>query len=24
VFAYYFGRFLRTENISGVFSETPR
>ena len=24
VFAYYFGRFMRTENISGVFSETPR
>jgi cytochrome c oxidase assembly factor CtaG len=24
LFAYYFGRFMRTENISGVFSETPR
>jgi cytochrome c oxidase assembly factor CtaG len=24
VFAYFFGRFLRTENIAGVFSESPR
>lgn len=24
VFAYYFGRFMRTESISGAFSETPR
>jgi cytochrome c oxidase assembly factor CtaG len=24
VFAYFFGRFLRTENIVGVFSESPR
>jgi putative membrane protein len=24
VFAHFFGRFLRTENISGVFTETPR
>jgi len=24
VFAYYFARFLRTEQIAGVFSETPR
>jgi cytochrome c oxidase assembly factor CtaG len=24
VFAYYFGRFLRAESISGVFTETPR
>jgi cytochrome c oxidase assembly factor CtaG len=24
VFAYYFMRFLRTEHIAGVFSESPR
>jgi len=24
VFAFFFGRFLRTENIAGVFSESPR
>jgi hypothetical protein len=24
VFAHFFGRFLRTENIAGVFSESPR
>jgi hypothetical protein len=24
IFAYYFSRFLRTEQIVGVFSESPR
>jgi hypothetical protein len=24
VFAHYFARFLRTEQIAGVFSESPR
>jgi hypothetical protein len=23
-FAYFFGRFLRAENIAGVFTESPR